>query len=46
MPAMEEVDVLLLYIGDDLSSDCFLWKAKEPIRLLEHEAAPRMLEEN
>jgi hypothetical protein len=29
---------------DNLSSDWFFWKAKEPIGLLEHEAATRMWE--
>jgi len=44
MPGTQETDAILLYRRDNLSSDWFFWKAKEPMGLLEHEAATRMWE--
>jgi len=44
MPRTQETDAILLCRRDNLSSDWFFWKAKEPMGLLEHEAATGMWE--
>jgi len=44
MPGTQETDAILLYRRNNLSSNWFFWKAKEPVGLLEKEAATRMWE--